>query len=107
MTVTVISSVTASGAGTPCAVTNGLNLAGTVTGFSAIGMTASLDNVISPSPVTPILIWAFAAPENAKAATSATPDNQYLVIHVLPVGLGRSALPCAPRQNAIPPRPRT
>jgi hypothetical protein len=37
MTVTVISSVTASGAGTPCAVTNGLNLAGTVTGFSFTG----------------------------------------------------------------------
>src|SRR6516165_6217350 len=39
-------------------------------------------------PATPILIWALAAPENARAAASATPDNQCLVIHLLLLGLG-------------------
>ena len=34
-------------------------------------------------PATPILIWALAAPENARAATSATPDNQCFDIHLL------------------------
>src|SRR5580698_2529660 len=42
-------------------------------------------------PATPILIWALAAPENARAATSATPDNQCLVIQLLPLSCGRRA----------------
>src|SRR5579872_2257576 len=35
-------------------------------------------------PVTAILMSARAAPENARAAASATPDNQCLVIQLLP-----------------------
>jgi hypothetical protein len=30
------------------------------------------------------LIWAWATPENARAAISATPDNECLVIELLP-----------------------
>ena len=36
-------------------------------------------------PATPILISALAAPENARAAASATPDNQYFFIRYTPM----------------------
>src|SRR5271165_6728889 len=44
---------------------------------------AALGPVIGPA--TPILICALAAPENASAAASATPDNQYFVIQRSPI----------------------
>src|SRR5579863_1882473 len=47
-------------------------------------------------PATPILIWALAAPENARAARSATPDNQCLVIHPTPISLRTPGPPWRP-----------
>ena len=60
---------------------------------------AALGPVIGPA--TPNLIWALAAPENARAAASATPDNQYFFMqfHSLEV---RGARPSQSRPAAEP-----
>ena len=52
-------------------------------------------------PATPNLMSALAAPENARAAASATPDNQYLFIHCTPIRFGALALPEPPPADAI------
>ena len=47
-------------------------------------------------PATAILICAFAAPENARAAASATPDNQCLVIQLTPISFQTPGPPLRP-----------
>src|SRR5260370_38199269 len=53
--------------------------------FTSCAPNAAFGPVIVPA--TPNLIWALAAPQNAKAAANATPDNQCFDIHFAPLSI--------------------